>query len=405
MSETLIHICKCHSLLSDIPIRLYFENIPVEVFDPFSNIIDVDLTLPYLKQLFDTEKNINYCVTADLLIMGLVKDKSSPYSIVIGPAFIGEVTEQTARKLITSGLYPLRLDQIESLTYYLHKLSNNHIVKFTHLLSLLNTNINHEIKPANEILSSEIEYEIGKEVEYNMLEKDEEINLQGIKRRNPLEPEMEMLYCIKYGLTNRLKKLTFKGDMSSIGVLAYDTLRHYKNAVIIQNSLSLRAAIAGGLSPESSYQLGEIYIRKIEACTNFNELSELSNAIRLDYCERVRELLYPRSGDPVINKAIHYIDENIHKKITAKEIADMLSISKEYLSTRFKEVTKTSIPEYINKQKIQEAKRLLRLTDKPLSEISEYLSFSSQSYFQNIFKKLVGVTPLAFRKSSEKGIF
>ena len=82
----------------------------------------------------------------------------------------------------------------------------------------------------------------------------------------------------------------------------------------------------------------------------------------------------------------------------------MLSISPEYLSTRFKQVTQTSIPDYISRQKILEAKRLLRLTDKPLSEISEYLSFSSQSYFQNVFKKIAGITPLEYRNTQEEDI-
>ena len=60
----------------------------------------------------------------------------------------------------------------------------------------------------------------------------------------------------------------------------------------------------------------------------------------------------------------------------------MLSVSKEYLSKRFKKATNTTIPDYINRQKITESKRLLRFTNKSLSDISEFLSYSSQSYFQ-----------------------
>ena len=52
--------------------------------------------------------------------------------------------------------------------------------------------------------------------------------------------------------------------------------------------------------------------------------------------------------------------------------------------------------------RLEEAKSLLTYSDKTLSEISTYLCFSSQSYFQNIFKKKYGITPLKYRKQTQK---
>ena len=53
------------------------------------------------------------------------------------------------------------------------------------------------------------------------------------------------------------------------------------------------------------------------------------------------------------------------------------------------------------RRKLEEAKSLLIYTDKTISEISEYLCFSTQSYFQNVFKKKYGQTPKEFRSSQE----
>lgn len=52
--------------------------------------------------------------------------------------------------------------------------------------------------------------------------------------------------------------------------------------------------------------------------------------------------------------------------------------------------------------KLQESKLLLAYSDRPLSEISNFFFFSSQSYFQNLFKRQFGITPLAFRKRHHK---
>lgn len=57
-----------------------------------------------------------------------------------------------------------------------------------------------------------------------------------------------------------------------------------------------------------------------------------------------------------------------------------------------------TISHFVNRCKLEEAKSLLSHTEMTLSEISNYLCFSSQSYFQNLFKKKYGVTPNAYRK-------
>lgn len=57
---------------------------------------------------------------------------------------------------------------------------------------------------------------------------------------------------------------------------------------------------------------------------------------------------------------------------------------------------------FIMRCKLEEAKSLLTYTNKSLSEISSYLCFSSQSYFQNVFKKKYGLTPKQYRNQSYK---
>lgn len=69
-------------------------------------------------------------------------------------------------------------------------------------------------------------------------------------------------------------------------------------------------------------------------------------------------------------------------------MAKSMYFNRSYLSTKFKKETGMIISDYIMKEKIEEAKRLLRYTDKSATAIAAYLSFSSQSHFSNALHKL-----------------
>ena len=82
-------------------------------------------------------------------------------------------------------------------------------------------------------------------------------------------------------------------------------------------------------------------------------------------------------------------------------VADHVGFSYSFFSKQFKNETNKTINEAILEAKIEEAKDLLAYTDKSISHISSYLAFSSQSYFQNQFKKVTGCTPLQYRKAKQ----
>ncbi len=72
-----------------------------------------------------------------------------------------------------------------------------------------------------------------------------------------------------------------------------------------------------------------------------------------------------------------------------------------YLSRRFKEETGETLTDFILKEKTEEAKRLLRYSDKPLTAIGAYLGFSSASHFSRVFKAYVGTTPREYREKHQ----
>ena len=72
-------------------------------------------------------------------------------------------------------------------------------------------------------------------------------------------------------------------------------------------------------------------------------------------------------------------------------------MNRTYLCALFRERTGMSVGSYVTALKLNEAKRLLEISDKSLEQIAAFLGFSSQSHFQNAFRKHTGLTPGAYR--------
>ena len=76
-----------------------------------------------------------------------------------------------------------------------------------------------------------------------------------------------------------------------------------------------------------------------------------------------------------------------------------MGMNSSYLCTRFKNETGMTISTYVQKEKIKEAKRLLKGSKYTVAQISGALAFSSDSYFCAVFKKITGMTPESYRSS------
>lgn len=185
----------------------------------------------------------------------------------------------------------------------------------------------------------------------------------------------------------------------SEGELSSDPIRQAKNIFIGNITLiAKQAAIPAGLAVEETYQLVETYIQECERLQNMEAIITLQYNMLIDFTERVAQNRLPQAISPDILKCVRYIDLHYTEMITVDNLVRHSNRSKSSLSSLFKAEMGMTITEYITQQRISHAKTLLHFSDKSLSEISEFLNFSSQSYFQNVFKKQVGVTPLEYRK-------
>lgn len=175
-----------------------------------------------------------------------------------------------------------------------------------------------------------------------------------------------------------------------------DTIRHYKNLNISFISSCTRAAIHGGLSPETAYLLSDKYIRNIEACNTLSEIAEVNGAMQDDFVHRVHACKTSNLSLQ-IQQCCDYIQIHIEDSLTLSDISSAIGYTPSWLSGKFRKETGKTVSQYIAEHKIQRAKELLIASNTPVQEIADQLNFKSQSHFGELFRRHTGMTPGAYR--------
>lgn len=99
-----------------------------------------------------------------------------------------------------------------------------------------------------------------------------------------------------------------------------------------------------------------------------------------------------------IEKVKTYIEKNIGSDLSLYILADMISVTPQYLCRLFKEHTGMNYHDYITKLKMKKAAELIKLTNMTVNEVSEKLGYNNSSYFIRKFKENYGLTPGEFRE-------
>ena len=307
-------------------------------------------------------------------------------SIVIGPLSLGVASNESyASALRQIGFYPTKT-VLSCLTSYFNSMRGMSITRMQKCRNALSISLN------------------GKSVDLPF----QEARCNSLPDHMPETEEMtwgkfntnfvrEMQNMVKNGLVDQMEKFFQTESPAPYGQFASDSLRHYKNSMMVHIYIIRSAAHEGGLDEDLCIRLSEVYSQKCENSRSIEELRQISQTLRLDFCRRVRDLRRNQTGSATVNKAINFIHENRMEKLDATVIASSIGVTPSYLCSEFKKTTAKSIVDFIMEEKIETAKDLLIHSDHSLLEISTYLSFSSQNYFQTVFKKHMGITPNEYR--------
>jgi len=107
-------------------------------------------------------------------------------------------------------------------------------------------------------------------------------------------------------------------------------------------------------------------------------------------------------GDDVVLKAQEFLEKNPTDKISTEKLAKKLAISRRNLDRRFFKATGNTPIEYLQRIKVESAKKQLEISRKTVQEIMYETGYSDLKAFRSVFRKITGLSPLEYRSKYNK---
>jgi len=102
-------------------------------------------------------------------------------------------------------------------------------------------------------------------------------------------------------------------------------------------------------------------------------------------------------ADEPIKLAQEYIENNFEEKITVDQLASMFALGRRNMERRFKKATSNTVTEYIQRVKVEVAKKNLESGRKNVNEVMYEVGYSDTKAFRNVFKRFTGLSPVEYR--------
>lgn len=335
-----------------------------------------------------------------LLMSGMIVNRTTGEYAFIGPVPSPLATEKDFRDYFF--MSDLGEDATHLMTNYLKASRTFTIEDFQELLININLIINGEILKSNEIESIYDRQQQTREKLARQLYNKEDDNPDNETQLVVEDFNKKLQYCVTNGDAESLKNLLYQmssipykeGNITSPSEIRTEVI----GAIFVGHEVAARA----GVALDELERTKQYYLMQVNAAPTAESIKNISTSALIEFTEIVAANKKTTSSNPTIERAIVYINANITSKLLAADIAKALNISENYLFSKFKAETGKTLTQYINEEKVKKSMYYLTFTDKTLSQISYHLSFSSQSYFQTVFKKITGMTPAQYRISNTK---
>lgn len=203
-----------------------------------------------------------------------------------------------------------------------------------------------------------------------------------------------LLECVKADAIQRLESgIGYAFGTGLMDSFLKKPLQDAKNDFIIMLTLCSVSAVEGSLHREIAKLIRDAYIERANTASNTEQIASLYRESMSEFTKKVDSVLPEKGYSFHVKKCCPHIRRYICQPLRAQQIASDLGVSQEHLSRIFKKEVGMSVSDYIRRIKVNESKYMMLYTDYSLSQISQMLSFCSQSHFCEAFKKEEGITP------------
>ncbi|MBU7591127.1 helix-turn-helix domain-containing protein [Metabacillus halosaccharovorans] len=401
--ESVYNLCNLISHTFDLPVLFITPdgNITYEINNQVLNPLYVNQKENFFNPInFDSSKAYDFPVirkspfSEKFILISVYHNHSFMGTVIIGPSISFPLTEDRVNSIINDARAFFYRDEVYKYYKSLPIIKTEKLIYISALLyNLFNQTIlsSEEVKKKN----SQLLEPKDKDTKVDLVVSE---NLQVNAFHDRLF-EKKLLQIVKEGRIDQIKEISNIREEEVASIFSKSSyLRSIKNHVITLITLVSRASIDGGLHDEIALSLQDRYIQQVEELDRIDEVKLLAKEVIYTYTEKVQEVKNERYSKTV-TACKDYIYKHLYDEISHDDLAKYVELSPKYLSVLFKKEVGISVTEYIQKTKIEEAKKLLKYSKTPISEIYSYLNFNDQSYFTKVFKKIVGLTPKLYREN------
>ena len=390
------YICTVIGNLSGVPIRI-LEDGETVFFHSIARL-PLDPMCLYRNEILCIDRSVGYFITEDLSFYGVVT--SGKTRIVIGPTKQITDTEPELRRLAFRADVPP--EETDAFIDGMKSIVRLPIESVMQMLCVVNHVLSGEKLELRDVQIYETEqFDLKMATERRRADKalssPMSSDAPAPEQHNTMALEETIMRIVSRGDTAALQEWLRSAPAVRGGTLAAEQLRQRKNMFIVTATLASRAAIRGGMDAEEALSLSDQFIQSCELLTAPDRIINLQYHMILEFTERTERLRRGGSPSKLAVAVANYVRRHLSEPISAEEIARELYLSRPYLSKKFKAETGETLTDFILQEKTEEAKRLLRYTDKTATAISMYLGFSSLGHFSRVFKKYAGAAPHEYR--------
>ncbi len=209
--------------------------------------------------------------------------------------------------------------------------------------------------------------------------------------------EEQLLRAVSKGQIHKAEQILSSFSSLTFESRTNDDLRNLKNYSIIMNTLLRKAAQDGGVHPIHLDKVSSEFAKKIELMSSVNSVKDIMSQMLNDYCRLVRKHSI-KQYSPLVQRAIIKIESDLTADLSLKQLAQLNNVSTSYFSSLFKNETGQTLTDYVNSQRINQAKHLLITTNLQIQTVAQLCGVLDLHYFSKLFKRYAGKTPKEYRE-------